>query len=178
MAIELAISPLELDSLTRMYWGHWDAYAISQLAPLARRTDCYQPKFYKAPASNKELLAPFQTAEYGLQITPGSLIYGFLLPAEPSTGLPASFNVQIRDEAMKHEFWDAPVPSIFLANYKPTYLTANPLATEGEIASFPSLLPCPHPVTGDGIFLVKIWNGPDAQRVELVFGVLEVKQCL
>lgn len=175
--IELAISPLELDPLTRAYWGHWDAYVIGQLAALGLRTDCYSIKFYKAPASQDEVMAANSTVEYGLRITPGSIIFGFYLPAQVDTSLPIQFNVQITDLALKHKFWDQPIPSIFLANYKPAYLTANSLQAAGQIASFPSLLPAPHPVTGDGLFLVEFWNGPTQQRVELVFGVFEVKQC-
>ena len=53
--IEIPISPLELDPLTRSYWGQWDAYSIGQLAPLAKN-QCYKPKFYKAPASQDELI--------------------------------------------------------------------------------------------------------------------------
>jgi hypothetical protein len=174
--IDLAISPLELDPLTRPYYGFWDAYAIAQLAPLADE-DCYQPKFYKAPASSDEIIAPGGYASYGLKITPGSLIYAFFLPALLATGAPPQFNVQIQDVSLKHYFWDQAVPSFFLGNFKPTYLSANPLDATGAAGSFPNLWPAVHPVTGSGVFLVELWVPPEAteaQRVELVFGVLEV----
>lgn len=183
--IEIPISPLQLDPLTRDYYAHWDAYAIGQLAPLARRKDCYQPKFYKAPATSDELILANQYAAYGLHITPGSIIFGFYCPALVSTSLPPAYNVQITDKSLEHKFWDEPIPSIFLGNYKPTYLTADPLQSAGLIASFPSLLSAPHPVVGDGLFLLEFWdttggtNGPagSAQRIELVIGVLEAKEC-
>jgi hypothetical protein len=183
--IEIPISPLQLDPLTRDYYGHYDAYSIGQLAPLARRTDCYSPKFYKAPATSDELIAANQYAAYGLRITPGSLIFGFYLPALPSTGLPPSFNFQMTDVSLNHQFFDEPIPSVFLGNYKPTYLSADPLQASGLIGSFPSLLTAPHPVVGDGLFLCEFWDttggtsGPEgsAQRLELVIGVLEVKEC-
>jgi hypothetical protein len=183
--IEIPISPLQLDCLTRDYYGHWDAYAIGQLAPLARRTDCYQPKLYKAPASQDELIGANQYASCGLHITPGSLIFGFYLPALVSTSLPPAFNVQITDVALKHKFWDEPIPSIFLGNYKPSYLTADALQSGGLIGSFPSLLCTPHPVVGEGLFLFEFWDttggtsGPQgsAQRLELVVGVLEATEC-
>jgi hypothetical protein len=174
---ELAISPLQLDSLTRDYYGHYDAWVISQLAPLAL-SDCYQPKFYKAPSSDAELIPAGGTANYGLKITPGSLIYGFYLPGLISTGAPLPFSVQITDTSLRHSWFDEPVPSIFFANFKPTGLSASPLLTSGAIFSFPSLLNAPYPVVGDGLFAVDIWNTGAAQaRIELVFGVLEVVGC-
>ena len=142
--IELAMSPLQLDALSRDYYGHWDAYATERLAPLARRLDCYQPKFYKAPASSDELIPAFGFIEYGLRITPGSLIFGFFVPALVSSSNPPQYNVQVIDTSIKigdklHTFWDEPIPSIFLGNYKPTYLTADALQANGLIGSAPSL---------------------------------------
>ena len=182
--IEIPISPLELDPLTRSYWGQWDAYTIGQLAPLAKN-QCYKPKFYKAPASGDELIGAYQYATYGLRIPTGDIIFGFYCPALVSSAAAPAYNLQITDSALDHKFWDEPIPSFFLGNYKPTYLTADPLQTAGLVGSFPSLLTCPHPVVGDGLFFVEIWDttggtsGPQgsAQRVELVIGVLEVMEC-
>lgn len=179
--IEIPISPLELDPLTRMYWGQWDANSIGQLAPLAS-DKCYKPKFYKAPASGDELISAYGYVTFGLRITPGSIIFGFYCPAQVSTSEAPAYNVQITDSSLNHKFFDEPIPSFFLGNYKPTYLTADPLQTAGLVASFPSLLPAPHPVVGDGLFLCEFWDttggtsGPQgsAQRLELVIGVLEV----
>lgn len=172
--IDLAISPLELDQLTRPYYGHWDAYQIAQLAPLADE-DCYQPKWYKAPASADEVIAAKGYASYGLKITPGSLIWSVSVPALLSTGAPPQFNVQIQDVSLQHYFWSEPIPSFFLGNFKPAYLSASPLEATGLECSFPNLWPAVHPVVGSGTFLVELWNPTDAaQRVELVFGVLEV----
>ena len=187
--IELALSPLELDPLTRPYYGQWDAYAIAQLAPLAKRTDCYTIKFYKAPASADELISAGAYVDCGLHITPGAIIFGFFLPALVSTSNPPAFIVQITDMNIKdadgngHDFFDEPVPSIFLGNYKPAYLTADALQAAGLVSSFPTLLDAPHPVVGDGLFRFQFWDttggtsGPQgfAQRIELVIGVLEPK---
>ena len=174
MTTELPISPLQLDALTRDYKGHYDAYVISQLAPLANE-QCYQPKFYKAPASADEVIAAGGNAQYGLKITPGSLIYGFYLPGLVNTLLPLPFSVQITDVQLRHKFFDEPVPSVFLANFKPEGLSTNPLLASGAIFSFPSLLNCPYPVVSPGMFKVDIWNtGDSAARIQLVFGVLEV----
>lgn len=178
--VELSISPLQLDALSRDYYGHFDAWAIGALAALAN-DDCYQPKFYKAPASQDELIAANGYVSYGLRITPGSLIWGFCLPALVSTQAAPAYLVQVTDQALRRKWWDEPVPSFFLANFKPCGLSDNSLATTGQIFSFPNLLNAPYPVVGEGLFLTEFWDttggtsGPQgsAQRLELVFGVLE-----
>jgi hypothetical protein len=96
-----------------------------------------------------------------------------------ATLAPPQFNVQIIDQSLRHKFWDEPIPSFFLGNFKPTALSANPLLASGAIGSFPNLLNAPYPVVGDGLFMVQIWDTSGAQqRIELVIGVLEVTdQC-
>ena len=175
--MNLPISPLSLDALTRDTWGSFDAAAIRQLAPLADEP-CYRPKLYKSPASPAEIMAVNSYVSHGLKITPGSLIYGFYLPTQlVLTGgtavaalTPPQFNVQITDTSLGHKFFDEPVPSLFLANFKPTYYAAV-LTMAG---SFPNLLCAPYPVVGSGLFLVELWNTAGVQqRVELVIGTLE-----
>jgi hypothetical protein len=165
------ISCLSLDTLTRDYYGSFDAYILAQLAPLVEN-HCYQPKLYRAPSLANELIAAGGYASFGLKITPGAIIYGFYLP--PSTqqsNLPGNFLVQIRDMSLKHEFWDQPIPSYFIGNNKPSYLSQ----LQDVMGSFPNLLDAPHPVVGKGLLSVQLWNGDtvNAQRVELIFGVLE-----
>jgi hypothetical protein len=184
-------SPLSLNQFTRDYWGQFDPAVIAQLAQLAN-DPCYTVKLYKAPADNQEVFAPFGYITYGMQITPGSLIYGFYLPAVVHTGAPTqsapgNFTVQIRDVSLEHDFFDEPVASIFLANFKPTYQTQVPGASAFSfvylnMGSFPNLWCAAHPVTGSGQFDIQIQNtltDPDtgvglSQRIELVLGVLEV----
>jgi len=172
-SVDLAISPCQLAQMHRDYWGHFDAYAISQFATLAD-DPCYQPKFYKAPASSDELMAPGASVQYGLKITPGSLILGTCLPGLVATSAAPLFIVQVRDQSLRHNFWDEPIPSFFLGNFKPNGLSANPLLATGAILSEPSWFTSPYPVTGDGLFMVSLWNpNATALRVELVFLVLE-----
>ena len=181
---DFPISPLSLDSLTRDYWGSFDAAIIAQLAPLCDN-DCYQPKIYRAPAVSAEVFAGGGYVSYGLKITPGSIIIGFYLPpavltTSPGPGpmipapvlsvVPGQFTVQIRDMSLDHKFWDQPVPSYMLANAKLTYLGLS----ENVAGAFPNFLDCPYPVVGNGLFSVEIWEGSGSpQRIELVFGVLE-----
>jgi hypothetical protein len=186
--MNLPISPLSLDALTRDTWGSFDAAAIRQLAPLADEV-CYRPRLYKSPDSPSEVMPANGYVSHGLKITPGSLIYGFYLPAEligvggegPQATLaaitPPQFNVQITDASLGHKLFDEPVPSLFLANFKPTYYGAVLLLA----ASFPNLLCAPYPVVGSGLFMVELWNTAVSistglavsQRVELVIGTLE-----
>ena len=189
--MNLPISPLSLDALTRDTWGSYDAAAIRQLAPLADEA-CYRPKIYKSPASPAEVMPINGYVSHGLKITPGSLIYGFYLPAQLggltggefptviTTIAPPQFNVQITDTSLGHKLFDEPVPSLFLGNYKPTYYSAAFVLA----GSFPSLMCAPYPVVGSGLFMVEIWNTAGylsaggafvgvQQRVELVIGTLE-----
>ena len=178
-AQDLPVSPLSLDTLTRDLWGQYDSYAIAQLAPLAREA-CFQPRLYKAPAQPQEVFPPKGYAAYGLGITPGSIIYGFYLPAFFKTLQPLQFNLQIKDESLDRYFWDAPIPSIFIANLKPTFLGQLAINAGfsgggfGYGASFPSLLPRPYPVVGKGTFYVQIWNPTTGQQtIQVVIGVFE-----
>lgn len=179
-AIAPPISPLSLNQLTRDYWGHYDAAVIAQLAPLSLEA-CYQPKFYKAPATAQEVVAANAYVTYGLKITPGDLIYGFYLPALVSTSAAPQYNIQITDENIHRtdgrprKFWDSPIPSFFLANYKPCFLNGLAYPAAGAIGSFPNLLNAPYPVVGDGLFLIEFWETSGVQqRIELVIGCLEV----
>lgn len=169
------ISPLSMNQLTRDLWGQFDAAAIAQLAPLAN-DPCYNLKFYKAPADQDELVPANGYVPYGLRITPGSLIFGFYLPcipnaASPWASAPGQFTVQITDVSLKHKWFDDPVSSLFLANFKPTFQSNN----FGGMGSFPNLLVAPYPVVGSGLFDVEIQEtSGNQQRIQLVFGVLEV----
>ena len=181
MISALPISPLSLNQLTRDYWGQYDPAVIAQLAPLAN-DPCYQIKFYKAPADDQEVIPAFGYVTYGMRITPGSIIFGYYLPmvvdpTDVTLSAPPSFTVQITDVSLEHKFWDEPVSSLFLSNFKPTYQSD----VTDNMGSFANLLCAPHPVVGSGQFDVEIQNtGIDGdgngieQRIELVFGVLEV----
>ena len=169
------ISPLSLNTLTRDLWGQYDAAAIAQLAGY-RDDPCYTIKFYKAPADDDEVITAGDYVPYGMKVTPGSLIFGFYLPCVPNIGglsasAPPAFNVQITDTSLGLKWFDDPVASLFLANYKPCYQSVFGTLT----GSFPNLLSSPWPVVGKGLMMVELWNTAAIdQRIELVFGVLEV----
>ena len=166
----MSLSPLLLDPLIRETWGQFDPLAIAQLEPLSQ-DECYQPKLYKAPETGVEVVPPGGYIEFGLTITPGSLIYGFYLPVDPNTGLPGPFTVPIEDLSLQHKFFDEPVPSVFLSNSKPDYLDAFAAVQSCAV----NLLNPVYPVVGSGLFRVQLQNtSADPQRIELIFGVLEV----
>ncbi len=93
---------------------------------------------------------------------------------------PPSFTVQITDVSMESKFWDDPISSLFLSNCLPQYQSeanAGTLGRNVDQGSFPNLLCTPYPVVGSGMFDVEIQETSGvAQRIELVFGVLEVCQ--
>ena len=173
--MNLPISPLSLDALTRDTWGSFDAAAMQQIARIGN-DPCYRPKLYKSPDSATEVVPANGYVSHGLRITPGSLIYGFYLPLQVFTTTPVQFNVQVTDQSLSlkghppRTLFDEPVPAWFLSNYKPTYLGAD-LTQAG---SFPNLLCAPYPVVGNGLFLVEIWDSSGSQqRIELVIGTFE-----
>lgn len=154
-----AITPLQIDQLTRDTYSEFDAVVIAQLAGLAFEP-CYKPKLYKAPDSAQEVIAAGSRVTFGLSITPGSLIYGFY--GSDTSG----YLVQVRDMNLELDMFREPVP-IGLIN--------NSVKTTG----YPWLLNSPHPSTGTGQFQVKIWNNSAAQaRIQVVLGVLEVVSCV
>jgi hypothetical protein len=164
------ISPLSLQVFQRDYYGGFDALILAQLAPLCEN-ECYQPKIYRAPALQDELLSALGYASYGLKITPGAIVYGlYLPPSSPTSNLPGAFNLQITDTSLKHTWWDQPVPSYMVANNRPSYLSAS----QDVIGSAPNLLDAPYPIVGSGLLSVEVWETSNAtQRIEIVFGVLE-----
>ena len=159
--MNLPISPLSLDALTRDPWGSYDAAAIRQLASLADEA-CYRPKIYKSPDISQELLAasgPGTYVQHGLRITPGALILGFLFP---SNFVQQEVNVQITDIGLDHKWFSEPVPWYFLSNGKPF---------------MPNLLRSAYPVVDPGLLLCEFWNVSGSQfRTQLRFLALEPKQ--
>ena len=102
-------SPLSLNQLTRDLWGRYDGSIIAQLAALAD-DPCYMMKFYKAPSDEQEVMAANSYAAYGMEVTPGSIIFGFYLPTFGPAFAP--FNVQITDVSLGHKWFDAPTAAL------------------------------------------------------------------
>lgn len=159
-------NPLSLYPFYRDTWGYFDAIAMQQLNPLAH-DDCYVTKYYKAPDDPDEVMANGAYLPYGLEITPGSLIWGaFHLPATGGFDVPG-FVWKLTDTSLGIEVIDTPMPDWFFCG-------AN---TSGP-GFFPWLMPAPYPVVGSGLFKVEFWNNSgDALRVNMILGVAEVAPC-
>ena len=72
--------------------------------------------------------------------------------------------------SLEHQFWSEAIPSNFISNS----LTTAQHSTLKITGTFPKLLPAPYPVTGDGLFLVELYEtGNITQRIELVIGAFE-----
>ncbi len=156
------VNTLKLDPFTRALWNEYDAYTIAQLESLAY-DPCFRPKLYVAPdlqSNNLGASTPgvpgtagpgSNYVEYGLEITPGSLIVGSILYSTA----PTSFMVQLTDVSLNHSIFDQPVPAWFLANAK---------------GDFPNLWDTPMPVVGSGLYRCEFWN--QLTTPQLIFLVL------
>jgi hypothetical protein len=178
----IPIGPLSLDQMTRDTWGIFDPLVIAKIAPAANET-CYQHKFYKFPLTPQEVLPAFGFVSQTLRITPGSLIFGVYLPAiqlftPQQTGFAGpQWNVQITDKSGKEDYnlFDQPIPAFFLSNMRMTYQSNLAFPSIGQFGTFPYLFSDPYAVTGNGLFLVQVWETSGAQqRIEGVLGALEL----
>jgi hypothetical protein len=152
------VTPLQIDSFTRDLWNEFDALAIAQLAPLAF-DDCYKPRIYVGLDSDAQSIAALGYSSFGLQITPGSLIYGFYMGIPV---FPSPWNFQMTDMSLGRSLFSDPVSQIFLANLKGL--------------AYPWLLCAPYPVVGSGMFLVEVWSQlATTQSVIPLIGVLEAR---
>jgi hypothetical protein len=146
----------------RETWGSFDPMALAQLASLAY-DPCYQPKLYKAPDDDQEIIPNGGYLKYGLEITPGSLIWG-IYHVPPAGFSEPGFVYKVTDMSLGIELWDTPTPDLFVSN--------------NQASPFPWLFSSPYPVVGNGLFNVEFWNNSGgALRCNLVFGVAEVNQC-
>lgn len=158
------INSLSLHPFYRETWGSYDPVAIAQLSPLAY-DDCYQPKYYKAPDDDQEIIAAGGYLKYGLEITPGSIIWGIY--HTPPAGFSAPgfmFKITDMSKTPPYEIFDTPTPDVFVANAGPGF--------------FPWLFSGPYPSTGTGLFNVEFWNNSGGPlRCNLILCVCEVITC-
>lgn len=153
-----SLSPLYLNQFTREVWSEHDALVMAQLEP-ALREGCYDIKVYKSPDITQEVLADQGYIAHGLSITPGSLLVGYIFPADFDF---TEVAIQITDVSLDHKFFSGPIPWYMLSN--------------GRL-DMPNLLPVPHPVVGSGRFMVELWNvSGGSMRVQIMFLVLEPKK--
>ena len=173
------LGQLWLDPLIRPIWGSYNPLVLAQLDVLAHE-DCYKPKFYRIPDPQNEVIPAGGYVEFGLEVTVGSLLFGFLIPPNPVTGLPPQFTFQLEDLSTGHKFIDEPAPAVLLSNYHPCVLDTRAV----DMSCFWNLLDSVYPVVGSGLFRAQIQNttapGPGdtgTRRIEVLLGAYEVRQC-
>ncbi len=179
------INTLKLDPFTRAVWGEFDALAIAQIEPMLH-DPCYTPRLYVTPDSTSNNLfaatpgiAASGYAEYGLQITPGSVIVGNFLggpswsyPILTTDGVTVTYNPYSflwRMTALDgpngkpYAIWDDPVPAWFFANAK---------------GDFPNLWDSPYPVVGNGLFNCEFWNTATNSSGVYIPQIIQVILCV
>lgn len=156
------INSLSLYPFYRETWGYFDPVAIAQLSPLAY-DDCYITKYVKAPDDDQEVLADGAYLKYGMEVTPGSIIWGIYHVPPAGVDTPG-FVFKVTDMSLGIEMFDVPTADLFVSNAGPGF--------------FPWLLNAPYPVVGTGLFNVEFWNNSGGDlRVNMIFGVCEVVKC-
>ena len=114
------IGPLSLDPLIRDVWGSYNPLVLAQLAGLAYQ-DCYRPKFYRVPDPQNEVIPARGYVEFGLEISPGDLLFGTLVASDPVYGaFRLTFTFNLEDLSTGWSSADEPIPSVFLAQL-PSY---------------------------------------------------------
>lgn len=159
------ITPLILDAAWRDYWGQYNPPAAAQMQPLELST-CYRPRIVLCPDSAHQIVPQSGKIEYAFSLKPGSLVWGMLLSDESASAL------QLTDVNLGHKFFQEPIAESLLT------LLQTGLGSTVTIDDFPPfiLLPCPHPVVGDGLFMFEAWAAIGV-RVQVLLLVAEVYEC-
>lgn len=155
----MSLSSLALSVAWRDYYGMWSAFVEPLLAPLELST-CLAPRIAVLPQRGQNTFGPTGKMQYAFHLVPGSLIWGFWTDGD------SNVTIQLTDVALGYQFFQEPlsVDNVFAQD-----------VTEGD---FPPqmLLPTPHPVVGDGLFLFEAWGTPGTVFTMLL-GVAEVTNC-
>lgn len=154
----MAISSLSLDPSWRDYTGVWNALVEPLMAPI-EESRCHAPRFVLIPDQQAQVISASGKIEYNFRLVPGSLLLG-MWTTDAATA------VQLKDLNIGHEFFQEPM--------NPQYLQTLG-AEQGRFPSF-FLFPAPHPVVGDGLFMLEAW-GPAGNEYFAVLQVAEVTDC-
>jgi hypothetical protein len=154
----MAVSSLALFSSWRDFSGDWNSLVEPQFAPIEAST-CHAPRYALLPDVSHNTIPASGKIEYNFHLPAGSLIIGIWAPQK-------SYAVQLTDLVLGHQFFQDPIRAelIFTAG-----------AFQGRIPS-QTLLPCPHPVVGDGLFSFEAWGTP-TDTVVFLLAVAEVTTC-
>lgn len=181
-----AIAPLKLAPDFRDYPGRYHerlAYLIDTIV----NADCFRPRYYHAPDSPTENagIPANGYLEYVLQITPGSVLLGFLRSNTPvqnpntSTDPPvgSGYRCQITDVERQYKFFQKPVPEAYFLNDIPSTNPLGPYDGENLYVLNPALrlLPHPYPITAPGLLKVEFWNLLTSSNVNVALDFVVVE---
>lgn len=154
----MSVSSLALFSSWRDFSGDWNSLVEPQIAPLESST-CHAPRFALLPDVSHNTIPASGKIEYNFHLPAGSLIFGMWAAN-------LDYAIQLTDIGLGHQFFQDPLR---------VRLVFTPGALQSRIPS-QTLLPCPHPVVGDGLFSFEAWGDP-GDTVVLLLGVAEVTEC-
>lgn len=154
----MAVSSLALFSSWRDFSGDWNSLVEPQFAPI-EPSKCHAPRFALVPDVSHNTFPASGKVEYNFHLPAGSLICGLMVPNK-------TYAIQLTDLVLGHQFFQDPIRAELL-------FTAG--AFEGRIPA-QLLLPCPHPVVGDGLFSFEAWGDP-GDTVVVILLVAEVTDC-
>jgi hypothetical protein len=162
----MSVSSLALSSSGwRDYFGMWNPFVEPWLAPL-ELSECHAPRLVVLPQIAYAMFSAAGKIEYNFHLVRGSIIWGLFAPPLALNSGSDIPTIQITDVNLQHQFFQEPISTDQLA------------VTDGNDGFFPPffLLPCPHPVVGDGLFSFEAWGTPGDTFVMLL-GVGEVTPC-
>jgi hypothetical protein len=146
------IQPYQLDFNYADYWGEFLPFALENWWPIIK-AGCYTPRWFQAPTNALQQMNVGDYNAFALQIPAGSFIMAILHSLQ--AGFSGTFQVQITDSGIEHQFFSQPVPDSFF------YKTSG---RDGYV------LTKPYPVTYPGNFLFERWC-VTAGSCELLFAV-------
>ena len=153
----MSVSSLALDASWVDYWGDWSSFVEPLFAPL-EQSRCHAARLAVVPSAENQYVPSGGKIQFNFYLPAGSIIWGFwIVPG---------FSVQLTDLALGHSIFQEPVSTSFLQTVGAQF---------GRFPSF-TLLPCPHPVVGDGLFQLEAWGTVGAQFY-VILGVAEVTKC-
>lgn len=155
----MSVSTLALDSSWRDYVGMWNSFVEPQCAPL-EESSCHASRFAVIPAIEQQIVPASGKINYNFQLPAGSLVWGFWLVLSPD------FVIQLTAVDLGHKLFQEPAAAAQLITQG---------SDRGRYPSF-TLLPCPLPVVGEGLFTLEAWGTP-GDRFYMVLGVAEVTDC-
>lgn len=143
------------------YAGMWNPAVQAWIAPLGQ-SKCHAPRIVQCPPIQQSLTPALRKLEYNFRLVPGSVIFGVAASENDS------FTMQLTDVGLGHSLFQEPAgPDVFSIDGHQF----------GMLADF-FLLPCPWPVTGEGMFTLEAWNNDD-NPARFIFQLLvaEVTEC-